>query len=64
MNPVRTRSHFNRPLHQIPEALWQFARSVSARRHPQANPGGLHVVGTFPVPVCRNIRIRRGNTYR
>ncbi len=57
-------SRFNRRLHQIPEALWQFALSVLARLHQQANPQGLHVVDTFPVPVCRNIRIRRCSIYR
>ena len=59
-----SKSRFNRRLHHIPETLWQFALSVLAQLHQQANRQGLHVVDTFPVPVCRNIRIRRCNIYR
>lgn len=59
-----SRSRFNRRLHQLPEALWQFALSVLAHLHQQANPEGAYIVDTFPVPVCRNIRIKRGKIYR
>jgi hypothetical protein len=46
-----SKSRFNRRLHHIPETLWQFALSVLAQLHQQANRQGLHVVDTFPVPV-------------
>jgi len=59
-----SKSRFNRRLHAIPEALWQFALSVLAEIHQQSNPGRLHIVDTFPVPVCRNIRIRRCRIYK
>jgi hypothetical protein len=32
--------------------------------HQRTNPERLHIVDTFPVPVCRNIRIRRCKIYR
>jgi hypothetical protein len=59
-----SKSRFNRRLHRLPEALWQFALSVLAHLHEQANPEGVYVVDTFPVPVCRNIRIKRCKIYR
>ena len=59
-----SKSRFNRRLHRIPESLWQFALSTLAHIHQQANPEKVHVVDTFPVPVCRNIRIKRCKIYR
>jgi len=59
-----SKSRFNRRLHKIPEALWQIALSVLAHIHQSANAQSLHIVGTFPVPVCRNIRIRRCRIYK
>jgi hypothetical protein len=59
-----SRSRFNRRLHRIPESLWQLALFVLAQIHQKANPEGVHVVDTFPVPVCHNIRIKRCNIYR
>lgn len=59
-----SKSRFNRRLHQIPETLWQFAVSVLAQVHQQSNPENLHIVDTLPVPVCRNIRIKRCKIYR
>ncbi len=62
--PPISKSRFNRRLHALPEALWQFALSVLAQIHQQSNPERQHIVDTFPVPVCRNIRIRRCRIYR
>lgn len=59
-----SKSRFNRRLHQIPETLWQFALSVLAQIHQKANPERVHIVDTFPVPVCHNIRIRRCKLYQ
>ena len=59
-----SKSRFNRRLHAIPEALWQFALSALAQIHQQSNPERLHIVDTLPVPVCHNIRIRRCRLYR
>jgi Transposase DDE domain len=59
-----SKSRFNRRLHALPEALWQLALSVLAQIHQQSNPERQHIVDTFPVPVCRNIRIKRCRIYR
>ena len=62
--PPISKSRFNRRLDAIPEALWQFALWVLAQMHQHSNPERLHIVDTFPVPVCRNIRIRRCRIYK
>jgi hypothetical protein len=59
-----SKSRFHRRLHRLPEALGQFALSVLAQFHEQANPEAVPLVDTFPVPVCRNIRIKRCKIYR
>jgi len=59
-----SKSRFNRRLHRIPETLWQLALSVLAQIHQKTNPERVHVVDTFPVPACHNIRIRRCKLYR
>jgi hypothetical protein len=59
-----SKSRFNRRLHQIPETLWQLALFVLAQTHQETNPERVHVVDTFPMPVCHNIRIKRCKLYR
>ena len=59
-----SKSRFNRRLHRIPESLWQFALNALAQFHQEANPERVHIVDTFPLPVCRNIRIKRCRLYR
>jgi hypothetical protein len=59
-----SKSRFNRRLHRIPESLWQLVLFTRAQIHQSANAQGIHIVDTFPVPVCRNIRIRRCRIYR
>lgn len=58
-----SKSRFNRRLHALPEAVWQFALHALAQVHLQTNPGKLYIIDTFPVPVCRNIRIKRCKIY-
>ena len=62
--PSFSKSRFNRRLHRLPETLWQQALFVLAQMHQKSNPDRVHVVDTFPVPVCHNIRIRRCKLYR
>lgn len=62
--PPFSKSRFNRRLHRLPETLWQFALAVLAQFHQQANSEGVPVVDTFPLPVCRNIRLQRCKIYR
>jgi len=59
-----SKSRFNRRLHRIPETLWQMALFVLAQIHQRTNPERVHIVDTFPVPACHNIRIRRCKLYR
>jgi hypothetical protein len=59
-----SKSRFNRRLHRVPESLWQFSLYAMAQIHQRANPERLHIVDTFPLPVCRNIRIKRCRIYR
>jgi len=56
-----SKSRFNRRLHQIPETLWQFVLYVLSQLTKQTK---TFLVDTFPVPVCRNIRIQRCKIYR
>ena len=37
---------------------------VLAQMHQKTNPEHVHIVDTFPVPVCHNIRIKRCKLYR
>lgn len=59
-----SKSRFNRRLHRIPQTLWQFALYVLAQMHQRTNFERLHIVDTCPVPVCRNIRIKRCRIYK
>jgi hypothetical protein len=59
-----SKSRFNRRLHRLPETVWQWALAVLAAFHETANGEGIHLVDTFPIPVCRNIRIKRCKIYR
>jgi len=59
-----SKSRFNRRLHALPESLWQFALFVLAQVHERTNTKHLYIVDTFPIPVCRNIRISRCKIYR
>ncbi len=59
--PALSKSRFSRRLHRIPESLWQFAMHVLARIKERTN---AFLVDSFPVPVCKNIRISRCKIYR
>lgn len=59
--PAFSKSRFSRRLHAIPETLWQFAFHVLAQVKKRS---ATFLVDTFPVPVCRNIRISRCKIYR
>ncbi|RZM18031.1 MAG: IS982 family transposase [Pedobacter sp.] len=56
-----SKSRFNRRLHRIPETLWQFSLALLAQIHKRTK---TFIVDTFPVPVCRNIRIKRCKIYK
>lgn len=62
--PTFSKSRFNRRLHALPETLWKLLFWTLAQIHQKTNPESLHIVDTFPVPVCRNIRISRCHIYQ
>ena len=65
-----SKSRFNRRLHAIPETLWQFAlyayalSQIKKIESTQIESTQTFLVDTFPVPVCRNIRIKRCKIYQ
>ena len=59
--PAFSKSRFSRRLHQIPESLWQFALHVLAQVKEQTT---AFLVDSFPVPVCKNVRIKRCKIYK
>ncbi len=62
--PPLSKSRFNRRLHQIPETLWQTCLFALSQVHQQSNRHNVHIVDTCPIPVCRNIRIKRCKIYQ
>ena len=58
-----SKSRFTRRLQALPESLWQSALWVMAQVHQRTNSDNFHIVDTFPVPVCCNIRISRCKIY-
>lgn len=69
--PAFSKCRFNRRFHAVPEGLWKLILWTLAKTRQQLDAdlaqGGaqlVHVVDTFPVPVCRNIGIRSCRIYR
>ena len=58
-----SKSRFTRRLQALPESLWQIALWVLGQAHQHTNREGYHIVDSFPVPVCRNRRIKRCKIY-
>ncbi len=59
--PTFSKSRFSRRLHRIPESLWQFALHILAQIKEQTT---AFLVDSFPVPVCKNVRIKRCKIYK
>lgn len=57
-----SKSQFSRRLHRLPDALWRSFMEMNARA--ADNPLKTYLIDSFPVPVCRNIRIRRCKIYQ
>jgi IS5 family transposase len=58
-----SKSRFCRRLQAIAESRWQLALWILAQAHQSINLDNYHIVDTFPVPVCRNIRTFRCRIY-
>ena len=57
-----SKSQFSRRLHRIPESLWRTFMEMNARA--ADNPLKTYLIDSFPVPVCRNIRINNCRIYQ
>jgi hypothetical protein len=58
-----SKGRFNRRLHRIPESLWQLLTEICAQAAHDCNPLKIYLIDSFPVPVCRNIRIKNCRIY-
>lgn len=58
-----SKSQFNRRIHAIPSYIWEVIFVVLANVFKRNNPTNEYAVDSFPVPVCKNIRISRNNIY-
>ena len=56
-------SRFNPRLHRISH-LFQLLFEYLAEGAKAKNPDGIYVIGSFPIPVCDNIRISRSRLYQ
>jgi DDE family transposase len=59
-----SKSRFNRRRHARPESLWQGLFHLLSGVAKPTHERDEYMVDSGPVPVCANIRIRRGHLYR
>ena len=59
-----TKSRFNRRLHQIPEFYWQSVTVFLGEVFKEGNETQEYVIDSFPISVCKNIRISRCRIYQ
>lgn len=59
-----SKSQFNRRLHAIPENVWQIISMILAKVFKQNNISKEYSVDSFPVSVCKNIRISNCKIYK
>lgn len=59
-----SKSRFTRRLHRIPESLWRSFTEMFALTAHDCNPLKIYLTDSFPVPVCRNIRIKNCRIYQ
>jgi len=58
------KGQFNRRIHAIPQTIWKFIREKLALIFKNRNVTQEYTIDSFPVPVCKNIRINRCNIYQ
>lgn len=58
-----SKSQFSRRLSSIPESVWRTLLRQLAMPFHAMNSLKIYLADSFPVPVCRNIRIRRCKIY-
>ncbi|MGX9727052.1 MAG: hypothetical protein ACTFAK_06935 [Candidatus Electronema sp. VV] len=59
MPAMLSKSQFSRRLSSIPESVWRGLTKQLAMPFHEMNSLKIYLADSFPVPVCRNIRIRR-----
>jgi Transposase DDE domain len=59
-----SKSQFNRRLHAIPTDFYNTIFSVLANKFKSMNISGEYVVDSFPIEVCKNIRIGKSKIYK
>ena len=59
-----SKSQFSRRLRGIPESVWRGLMSQPAAPFHESDSLRIYLADSFPVPACRNIRIRRCKTYQ
>ena len=64
MPNMLSKSQFNRRLHSIPHNVLEVVFSVLSNTFKTKNMSNEYVVDSFPVAVCKNIRISRNKIYK
>lgn len=59
-----SKSQFNRRLNRIPESVWCKLMMQLMKPFNESNSLKIYLIDSFPVPVCRNIRINRCKIYQ
>ncbi|MGX9726676.1 MAG: hypothetical protein ACTFAK_11505 [Candidatus Electronema sp. VV] len=59
MPAMLAKSQFSRRLSGIPESVWRGLTKQLAMPSHEMNSLKIYLADSFPVPVCRNIRIRQ-----
>lgn len=59
-----SKSQFNRRLNSIDQHIWATVFAILSKTFKECNNGNEFVVDSFPIPVCKNIRITRSKIYK
>jgi hypothetical protein len=59
-----SKSRFSRRLAAVPESVWRGLAEQMARSAYAPDSLNIFIIDSFPVPVCRNIRIKRCRIYQ
>jgi len=64
MPVMLSKSLFSHRLRDIPQSIWRGLTKQLAMPFHEKNSLKIYLADSFPVPVCRNIRIRRCKIYQ
>ncbi|MCP4347495.1 MAG: hypothetical protein GY795_18475 [Desulfobacterales bacterium] len=57
-------SRLNRRIHAVDDCVWEALFFILATTFKERNQGQEYIIGSFPVPVCDNIRICRSEIFQ